>query len=170
MAKKKESTLTSWEDVNLQLKKLADLEIQKRTLENQETEETNKIKEKFMQQTNSVVDEINSIEKDIILFAEQNRSEFTKKRTKKLTFGTVSFRSTRKISVKNSTSAIASLKQMNMDEYIRKAESIDKEALLALSDNELAPLLKAGISVSRKDKITVEPDIVQIASDNQTAA
>lgn len=168
MAKKKESTLTSWEEVNLQLKKLADLEIKKRTLENQETEETNKIKERFMQQTNAVVDEINAIEKNITLFAEQNRSEFTKKRTKKLTFGTVSFRSTRKISVKNSTSAIASLKQMNMDEYIRKAESIDKEALLALSDNELAPLLKAGISVSRKDKITVEPDIVQIASDNQT--
>ena len=57
-----------------------------------------------------------------------------------------------------------------MDEYIRTAESIDKEALLALSDNELAPLSKAGINVTRKDKITVEPDIVQIVSDNQTAA
>ena len=170
MAKKKESTLTSWEDVNLQLKKLADLEIQKRTLENQETEETNKIKERFMQQTNAVVDEINAIEKNITLFAEQIRSEFTKKRTKKLTFGSISFRSTRKISVKNAAAAIASLKQMNMDEYIRATESVDKEALLALNDNELAPLSKAGISVKRGDEITIKLDIVQIASNNQTVA
>lgn len=164
MTKKKVSTLLSWEDVNKKLKELCDLTVQKRDVENLQTEEITKIKEKWETKVQEITKKMSEIEKDIILFSENNRNEFLKKRSKKLTFGTISFRATRKITIKNIVSAILALKSMNMDSYIRKTESIDKEALLGLSDNELAPLLKAGITVKREDKITIEPDIIELAT------
>lgn len=164
MAKKKQSTLTSWEDVNLKLKELSTLTIQKREIENNLSEEMTRIKEKWELRINDVTKKMNEIESDIILFSENNRSEFLKKRSKKLSFGTIAFRQTRKIALKNVASVILALKAMNLDCYVRKTETVDKEALLALSDNELAPLSKAGIQVKREDKITVEPDIIEIAS------
>ena len=58
-------------------------------------------------------------------------------------------------------SAIKALKALNLDSFLRVKEELDKEALLELDESVLT---KAGITIKREDKITIEPDYVQINS------
>lgn len=161
MAKKKESTFASWEEVNESFKKLAELQVLKRELEGKQTLAINEIKSDFARKAGQISDEIKELEKNISLFAESHREEFAKKRSKKLPFGTISFRLTKRIVCGGVESAIKALKALNLDSFLRVKEELDKEALLELDESVLT---KAGITIKREDKITIEPDYVQINS------
>lgn len=158
---KKESIYKSWDEVNSALKQLAELNIKKQKIEGKTTILVNKIKESMASRAEILASEIKLIEKEIIRFAQQNKAEFIKKRTKKLPFGSISFRITKKICCECVESAIKALKTLNLDSFIRCTESLDKEALADLDKNTLA---KAGISVKTEDKVSVEPNYVELAS------
>lgn len=161
MAKKKESTYQSWDEVNGAMKKLAELNIQKKALENEQNSKIDEIKKEISLQAEGLIKEIDLIKKDITRFAEQHREEFTQKRTKVLTFGKISFRYTSWVWVDNATAAIKSLKSFAMDKYLRVKEELDKEALVEADPKLLA---KCGIQLRSGDKITIEPDYVKLAA------
>lgn len=159
MAQKKESAYQSWDEINQELKRLAELYTQRQKIEGKMNTSINKIKEHAEGQTSEILTEIKKIEKNIELFALQHRDEFTKKRTKKLNFGTISFRMTKKIWCPEKDIAIKSLKALNLDEYIRINESLDKDALLNLDEITLG---KAGITIKREDKVSIEPNYIEL--------
>ncbi len=161
MAKRKESAFNSWEEVDENFKRLAELQVTKQKIEGEQTIAINEIKAKYSKLAGDVGEEIKEVEKNIALFAEAHRDEFAKKRSKKLTFGTIAFRMTTRVVCGAVESAIKSLKALNLDAYIRVKEELDKDALLELEPGLLS---KAGISIKREDKITIEPDYVQINS------
>ena len=165
MAKKAESSYKSWDEVNTALKKLSDLKVQKEKIEGMVTTKVNEIKSKADKQATVLANSIKKIEKNIERFAEQNKSEFIKSRTKKLTFGTISYRITKSVKINSTTEeCIKSLKALNLDFVLNVTESIDKEKCLDL-DEKL--LLKAGISINTKDKLRIEPNVIKFVANQE---
>lgn len=161
MARKKESTYQNWDEVNQAMKRLAELNIQKKRLENEQNTRIDEVKKDISLQSEELIKEIDFIKKDITRFAEQHRDEFTQKRTKTLTFGKISFRYTSWVWVEDAKSAIKSLKTFAMDKYLRVKEELDKDALI---DADPKLLAKCGIQLRSGDKITIEPDYVKLGS------
>lgn len=161
MAKKKESSYTDWEDVNFAMKQLAELNIAKNKIENRQTLAILKVKAACEKKAENILSQIKSIEKDIERFAEENKEEFIKVRNKKLTFGVISYKLTKSIKCKNTATAIKSLKALNLYSYIRVKEELDKEALKGLDEQTLT---KACMTLSKVDKLTIEPNYVELVS------
>ena len=161
MSKKKESTLKSWGEVDAQLKKLGELQIQKSKLEGNLTIKVNKLKEEFSEKCGIINTEIKEIEKDITRYCEENKECFINKRNKKLNFGIVAYRITEKVLIKNVQAVISSLKNLCLENCLRIKEEIDKEKIKGLDANILT---KIGVSVVKEDKLSIEPDIVEITA------
>lgn len=163
MAKKILSKYQNWNEVNDAMKRLAELNVYKNKLEADTNGRIDKIKAEVSLQVEPILKEIKELEKDIIRFAEQHKDEFTQKRTKKLQFGKISFRYTKSFKTPDVASAIKALKKFALDEYLRIKEELNKEALAKVDVKTLA---KCNIFVTYKDKITIEPDYMKLASIN----
>lgn len=161
MARKKESTYQNWDEVNSAMKHLAELNIRKKALENEQNIRIDEVKKEISLQSEGLIKDIAFVTKEITRFAEQHRDEFTQKRTKVLTFGRISFRYTSWVWVEDAKAAIKSLKTFAMDKYLRVKEELDKDALLEADPKLLA---KCGIQLRSGDKITIEPDYVKLAA------
>lgn len=166
MAKKKESIYKTWDEVNFAMKELGELNVQKQKLEGEQTVKINEVKSYIQEKAGDIVTKIKNIEKEIERFAEQNKDEFIATRNKKLTFGTISYRLTKRVVCKSVTSAIKALKSLNMDFFIRTKEELNKEDIMNCCDKAtLQALTRASVSVVSEDKIRIEPDYVKLMAD-----
>lgn len=161
MAKKKESSLKNWEEIDSSLKKLGELQIQKTNLDNELTEKVNELKLKYTSQSSLIQTEIKQIEKEISRFCEQNKDTFLNKRNKKLNFGLISYRLSEKVVCSSIVAAIKALKQLNYDWCIRTKEELDKDEVKKLDSNILT---RIGVQIVKEDKLTIEPNTVKIAA------
>ena len=161
MAKKKESSLKNWEEIDSSLKKLGELQIQKTNLDNELTEKVNELKLKYTSQSSLIQTEIKQIEKEISRFCEQNKDTFLNKRNKKLNFGLISYRLSEKVVCSSIGAAIKALKQLNYDWCIRTKEELDKDEVKKLDSNILT---RIGVQIVKEDKLTIEPNTVKIAA------
>lgn len=157
----KKSIYSTWDEVNNALKDLAELRIKKQKLEGEQTIKINKIKGETEVKCGDLIEKIKHFEQEITLFAEENKVDFTKKRSKKLTFGTISFRQSKKIVCKCLESAIQCLKALNLNYCVNTKETLDKDQLMEVDE---IMLTKAGISVKRVDNISIEPNFELIAA------
>ncbi len=155
MAKKKESIYKNWDEVNTALRELGEKKISLEQVEGEQTIKINQVKECYKLQGDDLKKEIKEIEDNITLFSESNKDVFLKDRTKKLTFGNISYRLTERLLVKNVKACIAAIKTLNLSEYLRVKEEVDKEAIKGLDD---ATLIKLGIERKKADKINIEPN------------
>ena len=165
MAKKVESIFKSWEEINLGLKEMSNLQVQKEKIEGAATVKINEIKTKSEEKAAVLANRIKEIEKNIERFAEQNKSEFIKSRSKKLTFWTISYRITKSVKLNNSPEeCIKSLKALNLDFVLNIKETIDKDKCL---DLDVKILSKAGISINTKDKLRIEPNVIKFVANQE---
>lgn len=161
MAKKIESIYKSWDDVDNALKKLGELNIQKTRLEEFQTLKTNEIKAETAKMAAPVLVQIKDIEKNIERFVSARKSEFLKTRSKKLNFGTIAFKLTKKVCCSCVADAIKSLRVLNLDFCIRTKSELDKEQLLECDEKILE---KAGITIKTEDKLRIEPNVLKLAA------
>lgn len=161
MAKKVESKYKNWDEVNEAMKCLAELNVQKKQLENEQNARIDAVKKEINLIAADVLKKMDTVKKDITRFAEQHRDEFTQKRTKIMPFGKISFRYTKWVSCSDVQSAIKSLKKFALEKYLRVKEELDKDALLE-ADQQI--LTKCGIELKAADKISIEPDYVKLAT------
>ena len=156
MAKKKESKYANWEEVNLAVRRMGEIDIQVTKLEGEMTLKVNEIKSKYDAKSQGLLAERKNIEKDITLFTDTCKDEFTKTRHKELTFGKVAYKVTSKILIKSKDACLSALKALNMGDYIRIKEEPDKEAMVNLDQVTLA---KVGASIKVEDKLRIEPNL-----------
>ncbi|MBQ9149480.1 host-nuclease inhibitor Gam family protein [bacterium] len=164
MAKKKESIFRNWEEIDDNLKKLGQLKIEKSKLEGELTIKINGLKDEYSTKCNIISNEIKAIEKEISRFCEQNKDVFFNKRSKKLNFGLIAYRISEKVVIPCVSSTIKALKALNYDFCIRIKEEIEKEEVKKLDSNILA---KIGVKIDKEDKLSIEPDIIEIAASAQ---
>ena len=161
MAKKKESIFTKWDEVDNSLKRLGELQIKKSKIEGNLNEKINELKVKSQAECTPIITEIKQIEKEIARFCEQNKESFVNKRNRKLNFGVISYRLTEKVVCNSVQSVIKSLKLLCLDHCLRVKEELDKDKIKELDTNTLT---KIGVSIVKEDKLTIEPNIIEIVS------
>ena len=159
MLKNKKTKLKSWNEVDDALKLLSELYIQKQELEGEQTVKINEIKQSIKNKSEVIQYQIKLLKDNIERFTEENKTEFLQKRTKKLTYGTLSYRVVKKVCFKCAEDAIKALKLLKMDFCIRTKNELDKEQILNCDETILA---KAGITIKSDDKLKIEPYIEEI--------
>lgn len=165
MAKKQLNTtpaapaLLSWEEVNLSLKRLGELTISKRSLENKKTELISEITAKFDADAAPLLAEMKQLEGSILDYATLHKDEFTKDRTKELSHGSISMRVSTSVKIISKAICLKALKALGLQDYILVKEEPNKEMLRALSDVDLA---KIACEKKTTDNITITPRIEEI--------
>ena len=162
MKNKTLSQFKSWEEVNEAMKILAEKKIALQKKEGEQTLEINTIKARFKEEVKHLLPEVENLEKEIEKFCEANKQEFLKERTKKLSFGNISYRIVKSVKIKNVKSYVAALKSLGMKDCLKVTETPNKERLQELDESTL---LKIGAKLEKVDKLTIEPvieDIVQV--------
>lgn len=152
-------SLAGWDEVNSTLKRLGELTIGIRDLENKKTELISEITTKFDADAAPLLSEIKSLEDSILQYCEEHKDEFIKERTKELSHGTISMRVSTSVKIISKTICLKVLKTLGMQDYIKVKEEPNKDMLKTLSDIDLAKL-----SCERKtvDNITISPKIEEI--------
>lgn len=159
MAKKKETTLKGWDEVDSVLRRMGEIDIALAKVEGDMTLRINQIKAEADAKAEGLKAERKTLEEDITLFAEERKGEFAKNRTRELTFGVVAFRVTRKIVIKSKAACLAAMHALGLESYVRRIEEPDKEAMEGLDD---ATLAKVGASRKVADNIRIEPSMEKI--------
>lgn len=163
MVKRKESCFRNWEDVNTAMQELGALTAEKQKQEGNQTLRINELKAYYQEKYGYLATRIKEIEKNIERFANQNKHEFAKTRTKRLSYGSVSYRVTKRVACRSAESAINALKALNLDCFIRTKEELNKDEIICCQDKDtLQSLAKADITVVSEDKIKIEPDIAEL--------
>jgi len=111
-------------------------------------------------------------EASIELLARRNPQWFEKKKTLTTPYGSVKLTESSSIEVKNESATIALIKHLGVaEDFLRTTEELNKEALEALSDEELALY---GLARKRGECCTIKPAKVElgkaIAAANKAAA
>ncbi|MCV3431415.1 host-nuclease inhibitor Gam family protein [Campylobacter lari] len=152
--------IKSFEDVNLALKKIAELSVKIEKINGDVTLACNEIKEARAGEIKVLSDELGYIEQCITTFCENNKHEFAEKRSKEFTFGKVGYRISENIPlprVKEKLEALVkAFKSYGLNDCISYKEELNKDAIVGLEDSTL---VKLGLKRVVKDNFRIEPRI-----------
>lgn len=132
------TALNSWNDVDDNLCQIGVIDRELALIESAANEEIDKVKAALKTSTAPLLERKTGLELAIKDYCEANRADFVKVKTKALTFGEVGFRQSTKIIIKRIANTIQALKDMGFPGCVRSKEEPDKEAMKALTDEQLA--------------------------------
>lgn len=132
------TALNSWEEVDTCLQEIGRIDRELHLLEAMQNEMIDKVKFETKESAEPLQNKKTGLELAIKDYCEANRAEFAKVKTKQLTFGTVGFRLTTRITIKKVAETLQALKDLVLTQCIRIKEEPDKEAMKNLSDETLA--------------------------------
>ncbi|WP_418647242.1 host-nuclease inhibitor Gam family protein [Thauera butanivorans] len=155
MARKRLSatTLDSWNDVDACLKAIGEVDRELGLLEAAQQEQIDAIKASTKAAAEPLQNKKAGLELAIQQYAEANRGEFVKTKTKELTFGSVGFRLSSKVVIKNLGNTLQALKDFGLTSCIRIKEECDKEAMKNLP---LETLHAVGANLKQEDAFGYE--------------
>lgn len=143
----------SWDEVNQALKELGDIDRNVTRIEADMNRKINEIKADAERDAATHLDRKAKLEKNIQEFTESYSEEFKTSKSKKFLYGTVGFRKSSKITLKNVKAIIEALKQNRMSDCIITTEKINKDELAKYED---AALEKVGAKRKAKDDFFYE--------------
>lgn len=160
--------INSFNDIDIALKKVCELSVGIEKINGEVTLECNRIKEARKSEVERLENEKNFIEQQITLFCEDNKAEFSEKRSKVFTFGEIGYRISKSVNVPRVKTKVEALlnaiKAYGLgSECITYEEKPNKEALAELDD---ADLVKLGLKRTVKDNFRIVPKIesLEVAS------
>lgn len=134
------TTLNSWEEVDSTLQEIAAIDRDLLLVESAGNEKIEEIRKAMKCAAQPLQDKKAAMELAIKEYCESNRMEFSKIKTKALTFGEVGFRLSTKIIIKRVAETLQALKDLQLFNCIRIKEEPDKEAMKTLTDETLAEI------------------------------
>lgn len=152
--------IKNYEDVNLTLKRLAELSVALEKINGEVTLECNRIKESRASEVERINNEKKYLEQCITNFCEDNKGDFAEKRSKEFTFGTIGYKLTKSVTLprikEKVEKLLVALKSYGCTKCIKYEETIDKDEIVELDDSTLA---KLGIKRTIKDNFRIVPKI-----------
>lgn len=153
--------INNFSDIDLALKKVCELSVGIEKINGEVTLECNRIKEARKSEVERLESEKSYIEQQITLFCEENKHEFSEKRSREFTFGEIGYRISKSVSllrVKTKLEALLkAIKSFGLaKECITYEEKPNKEALAELNDSDL---VKLGLKRVVKDNFRIVPKI-----------
>lgn len=132
------TTLQSWDEVDRCLAEIAAIDRELCLIETSQAEQIDAIRTASKAEADPLQAKKTGLELAIKDYAEANRAEFAKVKTKELTFGSVGFRRSTKINIKRVADTLQALKDLGLTSCIRITEAPDKEAMKNLDTETLA--------------------------------
>lgn len=152
--------IKNYEDVNLTLKRLAELSVALEKINGEVTLECNRIKESRASEVERINNEKKYLEQCIFGFCEDNKGDFAEKRSKEFTFGTIGYKLTKSVTLprikEKVEKLIVTLKSYGCTKCIKYEETIDKDEIVELDDSTL---VKLGLKRTIKDNFRIVPKI-----------
>ncbi len=130
--------LQGWDDVDATLAQIGQADRELQLIEAAANERIEGCKQAMKQAAQPVLDRKAALELAVKEYCDANRAEFAKVKTKTLTFGEVGYRTSTKIMIKRVAETLQALKDLAFAACIRTKEEPDKEAMKALTDEQLA--------------------------------
>lgn len=149
-----ERVLTSWDEVDLTLKEIAENEIALEVIEAQMNEEIHNIKLAAEVKAKKHREAIEKLGLYVKTFVEENRTELSGK-TKVLSFGKTGYRLSTKVIIKKVANTISALKKLGMTDCITTKESVNKDMLRTYPEEKL---FEVGASLKKEDTFWYETD------------
>lgn len=147
------TTLESWTDVDACLKAIGEVDRELAILEASQQESIDQIKAITKQAAEPLQNKKAGLELAIQQYAEANRAEFIKTKSRELTFGSVGFRLSTRVAIKNVGNTLQALKDFGLTGCIRIKEECDKEAMKNLP---LETLHAVGAALKQEDAFGYE--------------
>lgn len=152
--------IKNYEDVNLTLKRLAELSVALEKINGEVTLECNRIKESRASEVERINNEKKYLEQCIAGFCEDNKGDFAEKRSKEFTFGTIGYKLTKSVTLprikEKVEKLLVALKSYGCTKCIKYEETIDKDEIVELDDSTL---VKLGLKRTIKDNFRIVPKI-----------
>lgn len=147
------TALESWTDVDTCLREIGTIDRELALLEAAQGEQIDAVKAATKAAAEPLQNKKAGLELAIQQYAEANRGEFVKAKTKELTFGNVGFRLSTRVVIKNLGNTLQALKDMALTGCIRIKEECDREAMRNLP---LETLHAVGASLKQEDAFGYE--------------
>lgn len=152
--------LSSWDDVDQALAEIGEIDRELGLIEASQQESIDRIKATTKTTAEPLQLRKAALEALIQQYAEANRGELQKTKTKALTFGTVGFRLSTRVVIKRVADTLQALKDMGLKACIRVKEEVDKEAMKNLP---LETLAAVGASLKTEDAFGYEVNREKLA-------
>lgn len=153
--------IKDWSEADAMIKRIGDVINQITELEVKANQAIDNVKAELAEKVKPLQESIELHTNSLEAFAVNNQDDFAKARSKKLNFGLLGWRKSSSITIgKNTLDLIKTILKNKSVMFIRYKESIDKEALKRLTDEQLASV---GARQVTKDMFFVEPDSVEAA-------
>lgn len=149
-----QAALKSWDEVDLNLKEIGEIDLQVEAAEAELTKQTSDLRLEKELAVKPLLERKEKLALEIKDFTERHREEL-KGKSRVLNFGTVGFRQTTSIILRNVKAVLEALKAKGMHECITVKESVSKEALKEYPDEAL---LAIGARKKVEDVFWLEPD------------
>lgn len=146
-------SLASWDDVDQCLAEIGEIDRELGLIEAGQQEAIDKIKAATKATAEPLQAKKAGLEAQIQQYAEANRGEFAKVKTRVLTFGAVGFRLSTKVVIKRVADTLQALKDLGLKACIRTKEEVDKEAMKNLP---LETLAAVGATLKTEDAFGYE--------------
>ena len=155
------TTLNSWQEADFVLKQIGDASQEIKKNEADMNLKISKIQEAYQPKIDALNEEKIGLERNLQLFCESKRDEFNEKKTKELSFGSVSFRiatpslKTLKGFTWESVKNIVKASKKLAGTFIKVKEDLNKQAILTANMKE-SELAKLGLTVSQEESFYYE--------------
>lgn len=157
--------LESWSEVDAALMEIAQAEIALTRINCDKDEQINILTEAAARVATPINGRITELREQIKQFAELNRLDFGKAKSKRLNFGELGWRLSSTIDIKPSAvpKVIENLRRMGMDDCVKVRESVNKDTLKTYSEERI---LQSGASIKTTDTFWLETDKERIINAN----
>lgn len=147
------TTLQSWDDVDRCLAEIGRIDRELGLIEAGQQESIDQIKAVSKRAAEPLQAKKLGLELAMKDYAEANRAEFAKTKSRELTFGTISFRLSTSVVIKRVADTLQALKDLGLAHCIRTKEELDKDAMRNLP---LETLHNVGASLRQVDAFGYE--------------
>ncbi|MDA8085810.1 MAG: host-nuclease inhibitor Gam family protein [Nitrospiraceae bacterium] len=137
MRKRVTGALRTWQDVDDVLRGIGGIDLKLQAIEAEMNGAIMAAKDKAKKQAAFLLEQKAPLEASVKIFAEEHRDDLGAKKSMALNFGTVSFRQSTKIMIRNVKRTLVLLKDKGFAWCVRTKEEPDKDQMKDLSDEEL---------------------------------
>ncbi|MDI3547910.1 MAG: hypothetical protein PWR10_1562 [Halanaerobiales bacterium] len=157
-----EEKIQNWEEADLVMKEIAELELRKEELENQMNQKISDIKLEYSDKAEPIQKRIKQLSKDLKRFVTLNRIDI-KGKSKKLNFGQVGFRKSTRLTIpsKIKNKIIEMLEKRGMSDCIIVKKKVNRDVLKSYPDDVIVGL---GATKKITDTFWYETDREKITS------
>jgi phage host-nuclease inhibitor protein Gam len=162
------TALKSYDDADQVLRKIGELDRKLTGIESAANARIDAAKASAKEQSEPLLAIKSDLERQLKEFCESNRADFVTTRTRVLTFGSIGFRRSVALYMKNAADTLQALKALALTKCVRIIEEIDKEQLRLQPTDILA---QVGASVRHKDTFgyDVKAEAIEPADEAVTA-